>query len=275
MEFGGDEVDRDMGSLASQEDRARDRRRIKEFREKTNPSSIGNAHVFSSSESGRETERAKNLSAKEKYPRLPKMTRKLSTGSEIDSVLMDRYRSGQNIFAAMNGPSIPGNFVKNEWNLRFFSDKKDYSFSEFLRHPNKLENSFRNAFTYLETYSGVLENWAAQKDIIDRIKLQSNRRYSSRISDSEKLFLAQKIKNDVAHCVNQIPSVYFDPEFQVNDPEFFRPLTESQHFAVLQEKLSYYLDLIEINILSYIRYHSEAFFDALCSIQVTLFLHLF
>ena len=61
--------------------------------------------------------------------------------------------------------------------------------------------------------------------------------------------------------------MYFRPDFRVTDLEFFRTIADPAA-AVLPEKLSHYLDLCEVSLLKQISCRSEAFFDALCTIQV-------
>ncbi len=65
----------------------------------------------------------------------------------------------------------------------------------------------------------------------------------------------------------QVPSVYFQPGFRITDLDFFRTLADPAAM-VLSEKLSHYLDLVEVSLLKQISCRSEAFFNALCTIQV-------
>ena len=60
--------------------------------------------------------------------------------------------------------------------------------------------------------------------------------------------------------------MYFRPDFRVTDLEFFKSVSESSAL-LLPEKLSHYLDLVEVNLLKQISCRSEAFFNALCTIQ--------
>lgn len=84
--------------------------------------------------------------------------------------------------------------------------------------------------------------------------------------------------------LSTIPSVYFDPDFRLENPRTFDVVSERSQVvrpgpdssqpgrklatnAILQEKLSWYLDTVEIHLVSSIFAASTTFFNALGSLQ--------
>ncbi|KTF83523.1 hypothetical protein cypCar_00021898, partial [Cyprinus carpio] len=79
--------------------------------------------------------------------------------------------------------------------------------------------------------------------------------------------------------LEQVPKIFMKPEFVLNDPATFNAVLPWSHFSVaggknsrdvassrlLQEKLSHYLDVVEVSIARQISLRSEAFFHAMSS----------
>lgn len=74
-------------------------------------------------------------------------------------------------------------------------------------------------------------------------------------------------EKELVHCLNTVPDIYFNPEFSLTDKAFFSELSERKDRMVLQDKLSYYLDLVEVNLLKQICLRSSSVFAALQTIQ--------
>lgn len=85
--------------------------------------------------------------------------------------------------------------------------------------------------------------------------------------------------------LDSIPSIFFDPEFNLENPRIFELVTESADVTVsnsqessnstsstttnviLQEKLSHYLDTIEVHLIREISRRSNSFFATLSNLQ--------
>uniref|UniRef100_A0A8B9HX59 Vacuolar protein sorting-associated protein 54 n=1 Tax=Astyanax mexicanus TaxID=7994 RepID=A0A8B9HX59_ASTMX len=79
--------------------------------------------------------------------------------------------------------------------------------------------------------------------------------------------------------LEQVPKIFMRPDFVLNDPATFNTVLPWSHFSVaggknsrdgassrlLQEKLSHYLDVVEVSIARQISLRSEAFFHAMSS----------
>jgi vacuolar protein sorting-associated protein 54 len=67
--------------------------------------------------------------------------------------------------------------------------------------------------------------------------------------------------------LDTIPEVFFSENFNLDDPRVFKLVTEGQSVEImnesLQEKISWYLDTIEIHLVNEISKSSGSFFDAL------------
>ncbi|CAO3700621.1 unnamed protein product [Rhizopus stolonifer] len=75
--------------------------------------------------------------------------------------------------------------------------------------------------------------------------------------------------------LENVPTVFFEPEFLLENPRMFDSVCEGADIVensgsvltILQEKLSYYLDTVEIHLLREIENRSSSFFEALSNLQ--------
>lgn len=67
--------------------------------------------------------------------------------------------------------------------------------------------------------------------------------------------------------LDTVPEIYFKDEFNLDDPRVFKSVTEGNKIddlnSLAQEKLSWYLDTIEVHLVNEISKSSSSFFDAL------------
>lgn len=71
-------------------------------------------------------------------------------------------------------------------------------------------------------------------------------------------------------CLREIPPLYFDEDFALENGATFHaacPFTTIQANMMLQEKLSHYLDLVEIHLVKEISSRSDSFFEALGELE--------
>ncbi|XP_059410784.1 vacuolar protein sorting-associated protein 54-like [Carassius carassius] len=183
------------------------------------------------------------------------------------SVVVDQHRwtvynSKVNLPAALNDPRLAkreSDFFTKTWGLDFTETEVMPSFY--------LPNISR------EHFSSYLQETAQREKIHERCK---------NICQSKDDLSVLNITNnhDKARAeLEQVPKIFMKPEFMLNDPATFNAVLPWSHFSVaggknsrdvassrlLQEKLSHYLDVVEVSIARQISLRSEAFFHAMSS----------
>uniref|UniRef100_A0A8C1XX57 Vacuolar protein sorting-associated protein 54 n=1 Tax=Cyprinus carpio TaxID=7962 RepID=A0A8C1XX57_CYPCA len=166
---------------------------------------------------------------------------------EGPSVVVDQHRwtvynSKVNLPAALNDPRLAkreSDFFTKTWGLDF--TETDVMPSFYLPNISR------------EHFSSYLQEMAQREKIHERCK---------------------------NICLNKDDlSIFMKPEFVLNDPATFNAVLPWSHFSVaggknsrdvassrlLQEKLSHYLDVVEVSIARQISLRSEAFFHAMSS----------
>ncbi|XP_053316120.1 vacuolar protein sorting-associated protein 54 [Spea bombifrons] len=97
--------------------------------------------------------------------------------------------------------------------------------------------------------------------------------------DFDRTALTQSLVNKSRGDLEQVPKIFMKPDFALEDSLTFNAVLPWSHFSttggkgtrdtasskLLQEKLSHYLDIIEVNIAHQISLRSEAFFHAMTS----------
>jgi vacuolar protein sorting-associated protein 54 len=71
-------------------------------------------------------------------------------------------------------------------------------------------------------------------------------------------------------CLREIPSLYFDEDFALEKGSTFQaacPFSSLPQNMLLQEKLSHYLDLVEVHLVKEISARSDSFFKALDQLE--------
>ncbi|OIT06622.1 PREDICTED: vacuolar protein sorting-associated protein 54, chloroplastic-like [Nicotiana attenuata] len=70
----------------------------------------------------------------------------------------------------------------------------------------------------------------------------------------------QNGENALVACLREVPSLYFKEDFQLEDGATFKSVTAEN--LVVQEKLSQYLDVVELHLVREISLRSSSFFEA-------------
>ncbi|KAK7165677.1 hypothetical protein R3I93_005681 [Phoxinus phoxinus] len=172
------------------------------------------------------------------------------------------YNSKVNLPAALNDPRLTkreSDFFTKTWGLDF--TETDVMPSFYL--PNITR----------EHFSSYLQETAQREKIHERCK---------NVCQSKDDLAVPTITNnhDKARAeLDQVPKIFMKPEFVLNEPATFNAVLPWSHFSVaggknsrdvassrlLQEKLSHYLDVVEVSIARQISLRSEAFFHAMSS----------
>ncbi|KAM9155486.1 vacuolar protein sorting-associated protein 54 isoform 1-T2 [Pangshura tecta] len=202
---------------------------------------------------------------------LPDVCPKEPTGdpnslSDSPSLVADQHRwtiyhSKVNLPAALNDPRLAkreSDFFTKTWGQDFVDTEVAPSF--YLPQINK-------------------ENFALyQQEIIQREKIHERCKNicpPKDTFDSTLLHTHDKSRTDL----EQVPKIFMKPDFALEDSLTFNAVLPWSHFntsggkgnrdaassKLLQEKLSHYLDIVEVNIAHQISLRSEAFFHAMTS----------
>ncbi|KAJ8246182.1 hypothetical protein GJAV_G00264610 [Gymnothorax javanicus] len=173
------------------------------------------------------------------------------------------YNSQVNLPAALNDPRLAkreSDFFTKTWGL-------DFADTEVMP-PHYLPVISR------EHFSSYLLSTSHRERIHERCK--------SICPVKDELDSASSITNshDKSRTeLDQVPKIFMKPDFALEDPATFSAVLPWSHFSIaggkssrdaassrlLQEKLSHYLDVVEVSIARQISLRSEAFFHAMSS----------
>ncbi|XP_045072308.1 vacuolar protein sorting-associated protein 54-like isoform X1 [Coregonus clupeaformis] len=187
---------------------------------------------------------------------------------EGPSVVADQHRwtvynSKVNLPAALNDPRLAkreSDFFTKTWGLDFAETEVMPSF--YL--PNITKEHFGPYLQETAQREKIHErckNICPNKDELDAVSSITNSHDKSRTE------------------LEQVPKIFMKPDFALDEPTTFNAVLPWSHFnsaggkssrdvassRLLQEKLSHYLDVVEVSIARQISLRSEAFFHAMSS----------
>ncbi|RLW07005.1 hypothetical protein DV515_00003917 [Chloebia gouldiae] len=202
---------------------------------------------------------------------LPDVCPKEPTGNPNDlhdspSLVVDQqrwtiYHSKVNLPAALNDPRLAkreSDFFTKTWGMDFVDTEVTPSF--YLPQITKEHFAlYQQEITPREKVHERCKNICTPKDTFDRTLLHTH----------------DKSRTDL----EQVPKIFMKPDFALEDSLTFNAVLPWSHFStaggkgnrdaasskLLQEKLSHYLDIVEVNIAHQISLRSEAFFHAMTS----------
>jgi hypothetical protein len=140
---------------------------------------------------------------------------------------------------------------------------------------NPRESMFDNLFDEFETeqsapvdrlnaYSFPDVDLKRTKQVLDAI----GEHYEHYVSNhARKLESLVPTAEDVEKCFRLVPELFFREDFELHDPETFDSTLGARAAHNMDEKLTTYLDLVEVVLLKQISSRSPAFFRALTDIQ--------
>ncbi|KAJ8365884.1 hypothetical protein SKAU_G00147150 [Synaphobranchus kaupii] len=173
------------------------------------------------------------------------------------------YHSKVNLPAALNDPRLAkreSDFFTKTWGLDFAETEVMPSF--YLPQITK------------EHFSAYLQETSQREKIHERCK--------GICPAKDELDSTSNITNNHDKSrteLEQVPKIFMKPDFALDDPATFNAVLPWSHFSVaggkgsrdvassrlLQEKLSHYLDVVEVSIAQQISLRSDAFFHAMSS----------
>ncbi|XP_056136617.1 vacuolar protein sorting-associated protein 54 isoform X1 [Lampris incognitus] len=173
------------------------------------------------------------------------------------------YSSKVNLPAALNDPRLAkreSDFFTKTWGLDFAETEVMPSFY--------LPNITR------EHFISYLQETAQREKIHERCK-----RICPNKDDVDAISSIASNHDTSRAELEQVPKIFMKPDFALEDPATFNTVLPWSHFnsaggkssrdmassRLLQEKLSHYLDVVEVSIARQISLRSEAFFHAMSS----------
>lgn len=171
------------------------------------------------------------------------------------------YHSKVNLPAALNDPTLAkreSDFFTKTWGLDFVDTEVIPSL--YLPQISKEHFiAYQQEISQREKIHERCKNICPPKDTFDRTLLH----------------IHDKSRTDL----EQVPKIFMKPDFALDDSLTFNSVLPWSHFntaggkgnrdaassKLLQEKLSHYLDIVEVNIAHQISLRSEAFFHAMTS----------
>ncbi|XP_035260426.1 vacuolar protein sorting-associated protein 54 [Anguilla anguilla] len=173
------------------------------------------------------------------------------------------YNSKVNLPAALNDPRLTkreSDFFTKTWGLDFA--ETEVMPAHYLPNITK------------EHFSSYLQETSQREKIHERCK--------NICPVKDELDSASNITNNHDKSrteLEQVPKIFMKPDFALDDPATFNAVLPWSHFSIaggkgsrdvassrlLQEKLSHYLDVVEVSIARQISLRSEAFFHAMSS----------
>ncbi|KAM3624646.1 uncharacterized protein V6R79_026032 [Siganus canaliculatus] len=173
------------------------------------------------------------------------------------------YSSKVNLPAALNDPRLAkreSDFFTKTWGLDFAETEVMPSFS--LRNVTR------------EDFGPYVQEMAQRERIHERCKMICPNK-----DDVDAISSITTNHEKSRAELEQVPKIFMKPEFALEDPATFNAVLPWSHFnsaggkssrdvassKLLQEKLSHYLDVVEVSIARQISLRSDAFFHAMSS----------
>ncbi|GMG36053.1 unnamed protein product [Ambrosiozyma monospora] len=149
--------------------------------------------------------------------------------------------------------------------------------SQFKPYLNSIEDSYRTFRSNRSLTESTLEAFINQLNTEDKKKLRDNESIDSNYELNEE----EEVDLD-SNALSNIPEVYFSNDFRLDNPRIFKEVTENATILKetvefnengarkslinndqLQDKMSSYLDIVEVHLIHEISKSSGSFFSAL------------
>ncbi|KAF3485100.1 hypothetical protein F2Q69_00057064 [Brassica cretica] len=166
--------------------------------------------------------------------------------------------SSQSLSSILNNPHVGKSGVYGtdaSWVGWWSSSSTSVSPSEFSPVASaKLPGSDLTRSDFNTYVSSISDSHSRFEDIINHTKEES----SSELDQERHV-------SGLASCLREVPSLYFKEDFALEDGATFRsacPFSSLNENLALQEKLSQYLDVVEMHLVKEISVRSDSFFEA-------------
>ncbi|XP_024532479.1 vacuolar protein sorting-associated protein 54, chloroplastic isoform X2 [Selaginella moellendorffii] len=167
------------------------------------------------------------------------------------------YSAGQSLASILNNPHHSGS--DSSWSSWIFSADPSSSIDAAAPPASKSllpEADFR---AYVESIS---EPYSRFVDVQEHFFLEEDGPSTSSSSSGE---MGLKGGEGLAACLREIPNMFFDEDFALERGSTFQaacPFSTIPQNIMLQERLTQYLDVVEVHLVKEISARSESFFEA-------------
>ncbi|KAJ4974524.1 hypothetical protein NE237_007698 [Protea cynaroides] len=135
-----------------------------------------------------------------------------------------------------------------------------------------------NRLDFQPYLASILDSYAKFEDIRHHATKENSDSVETSLASLNSLSITGTGEGEVARgqgealvaCLREVPSLYFKEDFALEDGATFRaacPFSTLSENLVLQEKLSQYLDVVELHLVKEIALRSDSFFEAQGQLQ--------
>lgn len=199
------------------------------------------------------------------------------SGSALGFAEFDARAAGQSLASVLNNPNNRGGATQGtdqSWGGWLFTSSADPG-QEVVPPlaPGTLPEVSRADFdAYLR---GIGDKFSRFVDIQEHDSREQSSKASAlgsgvagKEQDAKKVGQVQG--EGLLACMREIPSLYFDEDFALERAATFQaacPYSSVPANMMLQEKLSHYLDLVEVHLVKEISARSDSFYEALGALE--------
>ncbi|PRQ41589.1 putative vps54-likeVacuolar protein sorting-associated protein [Rosa chinensis] len=163
--------------------------------------------------------------------------------------------TSQSLASILNNPNASDSSSWAAW----WSSSASVAPPEFLPLLPKSASDSLTRSDFLPYISSISDHYNRFEDILNHVKKESLD-FDSIGGQGEALVA----------CLREVPALYFKEDFALEDGATFRsacPFSGVSENLVLQEKLSHYLDVVELHLVKEISLRSNSFFEAQGQLQ--------
>lgn len=185
----------------------------------------------------------------------------IRSGFDIDSAL---YNGGQSLASILNNPHLGKSGVYSSdaswstwWPSGSLNSLESVPIAVSKVFPEVNKSDFQ---TYLDSIS---ERHGRFEDVREHSSREQSDRIASASSPANGEIRGQG--DALVACLREIPSLYFKEDFALEEGGTFQaacPFSSIPQNVMLQEKLSHYLDTVEVHLVKEISIRSDSFFEA-------------
>ncbi|XP_037491893.1 vacuolar protein sorting-associated protein 54, chloroplastic isoform X2 [Jatropha curcas] len=183
------------------------------------------------------------------------------TNSSLAKSILDA--SSQSLSSILNNPHVGKSGVygsdASSW-VGWWSSSTSVSPPEFTPLISNKATPELNRSDFQNYLSSIAEAYNRFEDIRNHSSKEENLDFESNGGQGEALVA----------CLREVPALYFKEDFALEDGPTFRaacPFSNVTENVVLQEKLSQYLDVVELHLVKEISLRSNSFFEAQGQLQ--------
>ncbi|KAI3495669.1 hypothetical protein L1887_38015 [Cichorium endivia] len=183
--------------------------------------------------------------------RFTPMSHNSSPSSLLSKSLSDA--STQNLSSILNNPHVSDGSWVGWWSSSTAVQVAEFAPPSANKTPG-LEITRSDFTSYL---SSISDHHSRFKDIRNHSNKESR--------DEDAIDHHERAGEALVACLREVPSLYFKEDFALEDGATFRaasPFSTVAENTVLQEKLSQYLDVVELHLVKEISLRSNSFFEA-------------